>query len=364
MKKRMLLIISLALVGLAGCSKNGTADTNIPTATPTTTVTEEPKPEEVSATPTPAVENTLRIADFYPMEADTEYVYDGEGNEYAAYTRTVDYIDETKNRIQTRTQNGGTETVRVMELKDGTLSVVYSAGECYYRENFLDRTQEKPEVLLMEPLNAGTEWTLPDGRKRSITSTNTALVTSYGSFRTLEVTTEEENAVTKDYYAAGVGLVQSLYQSKETNNGMKVSSTLSRVNKNAKLTQTLRIFNPDSEERINERNAELTFQTGEDAKEKLEEVFLQKPSENELPLLSEGTKINNLSVDSEGILNADLSQEFLTGMNLGSGYEQLVLQSLADTLGGYFGVSRVRITIDGKPYESGHISMDIINVSQ
>jgi spore germination protein GerM len=97
---------------------------------------------------------------------------------------------------------------------------------------------------------------------------------------------------------------------------------------------------------------------------KLEEQFLQKPSENYLPLMSTGSRINELSVDAEGVLNADFSSEFINNMNLGSGYEQLVLQSLADTLGGYFGVSKVRITIDGRPYESGHISMDLIEVSQ
>jgi hypothetical protein len=360
MKKSILIILCLMTLVLAGCKRNDEADRNAsvvsPTAAPTVTLPEGPSPS-------PMVENTLSIQDYYPVEADSQYQYDGEGNEFAAYIRYIEFIDENTGRVQTRTQTGGTDTVHVLELKDGTLSVVYTVNECYYRKNFLTMTQEEPEVLLMEPLQAGTAWTLPDGRRRAISSIDTKVVTPYGTFQALEVTTEEENAVTRDYYAAGVGLVESLYESKEAAD-MKVASILGRVNKNTPLMQSLRIFYPDTDEKINEVNAVLSFQTGEEAKEKLEEQFLQKPSENYLPLMSEGSKINELTVDSEGILNADLSSGFINGMNLGAGYEQLVLQSLTDTLGGYFGVSKVRITIDGKPYESGHIRLDIMEVSR
>lgn len=360
MKKRMLYALCLGMIILAGCKRNDTSDTKVPTvaptAAPTITLPEEP-------TPSPIVEKTPLIQDYYPVEADIQYQYDGEGNEFAAYTGYIEFIDENTGRIQIRTQNGGTDTVRVLELKDGTLSIVYTVNECYYRKNFLAMTQEAPEILLMEPLQVGTAWTLPDGRKRVISSVDTTVVTPYGSFQALEVTTEDENAVTKDYYAAGVGLVKSLYESKEAAD-MKVSSILSKVNKNTPFTQSLRIFYPDSEEKINEVNTVLSFHTGEEAREKLAEQFLQKPQQDYLPLMSEGSRINELTVDSEGILNADFSTEFINGMNLGSGYEQLVLQSLADTLGGYFGVSKLRITIDGKPYESGHIRLDLMEVSR
>ena len=44
-------------------------------------------------------------------------------------------------------------------------------------------------------------------------------------------------------------------------------------------------------------------------------------------------------------------------MNAGAGYELLILQSITNTLGDYYGVKEVNITIDGKLYESGHILM-------
>ena len=45
-------------------------------------------------------------------------------------------------------------------------------------------------------------------------------------------------------------------------------------------------------------------------------------------------------------------------MNAGAGYEGLILQSLANTIGDYYGVSKVMLTIDGKTYESGHIVLE------
>ena len=45
-------------------------------------------------------------------------------------------------------------------------------------------------------------------------------------------------------------------------------------------------------------------------------------------------------------------------MNAGSGVEAMILQSLANTVGDYFGVSKVMLTIENEPYESGHILLE------
>ena len=42
-------------------------------------------------------------------------------------------------------------------------------------------------------------------------------------------------------------------------------------------------------------------------------------------------------------------------MNAGSGYEAMLLQALARTFGGWYGVKSVVLTIDGDNYSSGHI---------
>ena len=44
-------------------------------------------------------------------------------------------------------------------------------------------------------------------------------------------------------------------------------------------------------------------------------------------------------------------------MNAGSGYESMILQCITNTLGIYYGVTKVYLTVEDKPYSSGHIIM-------
>ena len=67
--------------------------------------------------------------------------------------------------------------------------------------------------------------------------------------------------------------------------------------------------------------------------------------------------INSLYLGDDQIVYVDFSDEFVTEMNAGSGYEQLILQGITNTLGNYYGVNKVYITLEGKPYESGHVLM-------
>ena len=53
----------------------------------------------------------------------------------------------------------------------------------------------------------------------------------------------------------------------------------------------------------------------------------------------------------------DLSKEFTKEMNAGSLYESQILQCITNTLGDYYMVKKVYITVEGKPYSSGHILM-------
>jgi hypothetical protein len=91
MKKKILIILCLMTLVLAGCKREDGADNKAsdgsPTDALTVTLTKEP-------TPTPMVVDTFSIQDYYPVEADTKYQYDGEGNEFAAYTRYIEFIDK------------------------------------------------------------------------------------------------------------------------------------------------------------------------------------------------------------------------------------------------------------------------------
>lgn len=348
------LLLSLLLCGCNRAKQNENNSTAVtPTAQPVVTLTPTVTPEDNKAD---AVidEKLLSAQDYFPLQADTEYIYAGEGNEFAAYNRYIDFIDLTAKRLQTRTNNGGTETVRVIEVKDGKVAVVFTQNECYYRANFMDRTNQTEEILLMEPLTEGTQWTLPDGRKRYISNTKAPVETPYGSFEALEITTEETDGTTKDYYAVGIGLVKSVYEADQ----LRISSNLEQVNTNRAFTQNITVYYPDADEKIYAEQVVLSFKTGDDIVLAIENAIKKETTKDTyLPLLSADTRINSLYLDEDNIVHVDFSKEFVTGMNVGAGYELLILQSVTNTLCNYYGATKVSITLDGKPYESGHILM-------
>jgi hypothetical protein len=358
MKKIILFTgMALLLISLSGCNKNkqnnaDNTNTAAPTAAPTVTL---PAAEPTQAQNTQEQE-ALTVEDYYPLLADVEYVYQGEGNEYAAYNQYTDFLDTAGKRIQTRENNGGTETVLVTEIKDGKVTVIKTVNECYYRDNFLEdaAADENAKILLMEPLTEGTEWTLPDGSRRYISATGVPIETPSGNYQAIEVTTENDDSTSRDYFAPQVGLVKSVFDSGD----MQISSTLSKISSNTQFTQTIDIFYPDSDEKIHAKSLELSFKTGDSTRLVLEEALTRKAEEEDyLPLASTNTKINSLYLGTDNIVHVDFSPEFVTEMNAGAGYEVLILQCIANTLGNYYGVNEVAVTVAGKLYESGHILM-------
>nr|WP_225877723.1 GerMN domain-containing protein [Alkalibacter mobilis] len=84
---------------------------------------------------------------------------------------------------------------------------------------------------------------------------------------------------------------------------------------------------------------------------------LEKEYKNESPstVLTENTEINWLYLNNDGMVYIDVSGDFVTEMNAGAAYESMILQALANTIGNYYGVERILLTLDGDLYESGHI---------
>ena len=77
------------------------------------------------------------------------------------------------------------------------------------------------------------------------------------------------------------------------------------------------------------------------------------------PLMSLNTAINSVYVKpDEGIAYVDFNAQFLSEMNAGTTKETGVTRSVANTLGYYYGVNKVIITLDGAQYSSGHIFME------
>jgi hypothetical protein len=111
----------------------------------------------------------------------------------------------------------------------------------------------------MEPIEAGTSWTLPDGRKRSIAGLASPVTTPLGNYSAVEVVTTGEGYENRDYYAKGVGLVKSVFSSSD----MEVSSSLAKIEENTPFAQSVRFFFPDSDGNIYYVEKEISFKTND-----------------------------------------------------------------------------------------------------
>ena len=294
----------------------------------------------------------LAVEDYFPITQNTRYVYEGKGNEYASYDVNIDYASQ--NRVQQRVDNGGTVMAKVFEIKEGKVTRVFSKGETYYRENLLKSNAEK-EILLQEPLKKGTNWTLDDSRKRTITGSSVEITVPAGTYKTVEVTTEGANDKTVDYYAPNVGLVKSVWIPGE--GGDEVSSSLSKIEENASFVQNVDFFYPNiDDERYYYKTRQISFKTNDVTRKVLAAAYKEPVSGNLGKVLSAKAEINSLYLNRNGRVYIDMNKAFLTEMNAGALYEGMILQSIANTVGRYYNVENILLTVENQPYESGHIA--------
>lgn len=289
-----------------------------------------------------------KISDFVGIKANEKYLYAGENSEFAEYIRYVEYIDGDK--FQIRTNNSATETVKVIQVTDNELKVIFKRGVCDYRENFLNKPASQTEILLKGPLSKGTEWNLEDGSRRYISAIDAKVSTKAGEYECIEVTTERKNGE-KDlhYYAPNIGLVKEIYDV----GNMGVTSVLDVIEKDVRLTQVIRFYEPDEQGNyMKYEDVEVSFATNDITRLTLESKF------REYGLLKEKVGINSLYLNDDGMLYLDLTKSFIPEMANGTTGEYFAIQDLVNTLGGYYGVDKVYITLDGTLYESGHISKE------
>lgn len=354
MKKTIIIaLLLLQMTVLMSCKEKADEKNNtLPQGGISETVTPSVTAEETAVTSSGSKveEKTDSVMDYFPYRENSQYFYEGEGNEYASFWNYVDYQDKDAGRIQLRTDNGGTETVQVMEGSSNELSVIVSKEESYYRDNLLKyNSGEEPEILLKAPLEEGTQWTLSDGRKRYVSAIDKEVTTPLGKYKTVEVTTEEKDGETREYYAKDIGLVKREYKSE----GLTITSSLKEI-KETPLIQNLTLYYPNEAEKLQKEPKTLKFGTNDITRLKMQELLREKHGGNQ-GLISVGTNLTSLYKGTDGIVYADFSKELINDMNAGAGFEQLILQAIADTLGGYYEAGEVYLTVEQKPYESGHI---------
>lgn len=132
-----------------------------------------------------------------------------------------------------------------------------------------------------------------------------------------------------------------------------------------------------TEEQLRKTNIELFFLNKEtnilekeirsiDAKELLEnpakrimELLIEGPnSDMHLRTIPEGTKINSIIIE-KGIAIVDLSEEFIKDENLGKEKEEIIIESIKNSMAQLVEINSIKILIDGqydKEFKDGNIN--------
>lgn len=295
----------------------------------------------------------LTISDYFPFKENIVMEYEGRGNEYAEQITFIEFVEN--NRAQMKIMNPGTVIVKVLEYSNGALSEMFFEGEFYHIENMLNANSNTNNTILKEPLEVGNTWSNKEGYPMEITSLNEEIKTPAGNYTTLEVTTKyEEGKTLKEYYAKDIGLVAKVYNDGD----FKVETLLKDIEKEKQELDIMSFYAMKKEIGSAYVIQEREFGTNDNIIEILEDILKNPPQEELIPCIPQETKINGVDLDRETwTLKVDFSKELMSNMNTGSALELEMLQSLVNTLGRFYDVDKVYISIEGVAYESGHFGI-------
>ena len=107
----------------------------------------------------------LRAEDFFPAEPGMRWVYDGWGNEFAAYTRTATHRRGQRAQI---VHVSGAIVVWVYDIHPDRIVLRALRSEIENEmQEYLDEPDELAWVILQEPLVEGARWRTPTFRQRT-----------------------------------------------------------------------------------------------------------------------------------------------------------------------------------------------------
>ena len=301
------------------------------------------------------------IETWFPRLENTLLEYEGEGMEYSSFTRYPQFAhDDT---LQMLESTGGTDVAIIYEYTENQIEEVFIRPETYFREDFVDTGLESEHsgfnIILQAPIEVGHSWESPNGTTSEITEVGIEMDTPMGTVEAIGVTTIFEDGIEVSYYGEGIGLIQrEMVQGDDEET--KVTSRLTAFEDNKAEEIPLTVYGVDDQALgIDAVPVTMSLMTNDPARLTLASLMRGESPETEgLYLLTEGVEINYMYLGHDGIVHVDFSSELVNEMNAGSGTEGLLLQSIANTIGGYYGVQEIALTVDGGSYESGHILLE------
>lgn len=168
-------------------------------------------------------------AAYFPATPAQNWVYEGAGNEFAGFTRSVMY--HQGERVQIAEYNSGSRVVSVYRITPETVMKVLLRPECYTHANLIGEADNRAEIVLKAPFRVGASWE-SDGLRREIISSTEQITVPGGRFEKVlklkitSLSTPQQGEVSYEYYALGVGLILREYIAAEN---LKITAALKSV---------------------------------------------------------------------------------------------------------------------------------------
>lgn len=168
----------------------------------------------------------LSPASYFPINLGSTWSYLGDGMEYASFTREV--IFQEGNKGQMKEDNTGTVMATVYEVNDEGVKIVFSQGESYDDENFINREPNEDTFLIKVPIEVGNSWDT-EVDTREIVDLDSSVETPLGTLEELlKIKVKNIDSIFYEYYKSGIGLVKREFSGE----GFEVTSTLEEYNIN------------------------------------------------------------------------------------------------------------------------------------
>jgi len=329
MKK--LVLTAAAVLIITSC---GGADNNI--ETPTDPPVQTGMPVQTEA---PGV-----ISDYFPVRTNTNYHYESPGNNELTQDIYITYTGGS--RVQRRAASNKVSSTEVLQYQEGELRLVFGEPNFYFFEDLTSVEPMTDMLLLKEPLIKGQKWDLDSTGVSEITALDISVPMPGGDLQAMEVTTIfTDGRKQKEYYSKGVGLIKTVYT---TTDGRSLEILLTDVTEQTALLVSVDFFYPDagSEAGYGKEERQLQINTNSDLASLFTEQ-LKTEGQSGYTWLAGGAVIDSIEVDRVND-TAIVTFSDNEGINSEEG-----IQTLADTLGHFYGVSKVRPEVPGSDFTAG-----------
>ncbi len=340
-----ILLICINLLSLSSCgssSKDYTSD-NIShkEEVAVSTVLQEPDGKRPSYT----------VMNFLPSTINTELSF-SRGPENEIIREYIEFLKDDK--IQVKSVSNSSIASSIYEVQNDALVLTYIAEDNYIKKELFNEKPNSNEILLMNPILIGTTWT-NNNKQSTITGIDIPVVTEAGTYNSIEVTTNGEEFIQKDYYAVNIGKIKTIFET----NGTIFTTELISYKNNTSLQGIYRYyFNSSSGKEFYYLEEKVTELTEKELTEKIANNLYNPPREY-LVSLQKNIKINFITLSPEkNYVHIDFSYESKDKFNLEVLSEPTLLKSLSNTLGFNYQVEDILITFDGSSYSPEQLTLE------